>query len=298
MKIFHINNLFLEQPKKFGDISIYQIGVLQSTDKTVFDTHSHGNFFEFTAIIEGTAEISANGTPLSLSENDIFLSYPFDSHKIISFSDELKYYFMAFDTTNEQFLFNLDKITQQYSAIENRKFKNTNIFSYLAQAVCESTEKDIFSDEYCTALFLGIIIELLRQFNSQKNSLRLPNKHEVFAYSVMNYINTHVYSMKSLTELSKIFGYEYSHISKIFSKTTKQSLAHYYHIQRLDVARSLLSKGTSVNEVAKILNYSSVYSFSNTFKKQYGLSPLNYKKTFPNPLFPSPKMQTSPKNNR
>jgi AraC-like DNA-binding protein len=83
--------------------------------------------------------------------------------------------------------------------------------------------------------------------------------------------------MESLAELSKEFGYDYSHISKIFSKTTKQSLAHYYRFQRLETARSLLSNGMSVSETAQNLNYSSVYSFSVAFKKQYGLSPLKYK---------------------
>lgn len=294
MKTFHINNLFLEQPKQFGDISVYQIGMLQSDDKIVFDTHIHGNFFELTIIIGGCAEISANGENIILSQDDIFLSCPFDSHKIVSCSDDpLKYYFFAFDTRNTQFRFQLDKITLQLSTITNRRFKNSDITSYVSQAINEITQNDIFNDEYCTALLSSIIIRLIRQFNPSKSNLRLPTEKETLVYSIMNYINTHIYTLESLMELSNAFGYEYSHISKIFSKTTNQSLVHYYHIQRLETARSLLSSGASVSEVAKSLNYSSVYSFSSSFKKQYGLSPLAYKKVFSSP---SPENATPYKN--
>lgn len=281
MKTFHINNLFLEKPKQFGDVLVYQIGVLQSDDKTVFDTHIHDNFFELTIIIGGSAEISANGKSLPLGQGDIFLSYPFDTHKIVSISNEsLKYYFLAFDTVNTKFRFQLDNIVKRFSALQDRQFKNNDIASYVSQAVYETTQNDAFNDEYCAALLLSIIIRLIRQYISQSNSFHLPSKNESFAYAIMNYINSHIYSMKSLTELCSVFGYEYSHISKLFTKTTGQTLTHYFRIQRLETARSLISKGSSVSEIAKSLNYSSVYSFSCAFKKQYNVSPLNYKKNF------------------
>ena len=278
MKTFHIDNFFFDKPKQYGDILVYQIGVLQSNDNIVWDTHAHSNFFELTIIIDGMAEITANGVPLSLSNGEIFLSFPFDTHKIVSVSEEpLQYYFLAFDTVNEQFRFQLEKIVQQFSNIESRRFKNKEIVSFLSQAIYETTGNDAFNKEYCSALLCGIVIQIIRQFYSRENSLRLPTKSQTFAYSIMNYINTHIYTMESLAELSKEFGYDYSHISKIFSKTTKQSLAHYYRFQRLETARSLLSNGMSVSETAQNLNYSSVYSFSVAFKKQYGLSPLKYK---------------------
>lgn len=280
MKTFHINNLFLDKPKQFGDILVYQIGVLQSNDKIVWDTHAHSNFFELTVIIDGIAEITANGVSLSLSKGEIFLSFPFDTHKIVSTSaDPLQYYFLAFDTVNEQFRFQLEKIARQFPTIENRQFKNKEIVSFLSQAIYETTGNNAFNEEYCSVLLCGIVIQIIRQFYSRESNLRLPTKSQTFAYSIMNYINTHIYTMQSLAELSKEFGYDYSHISKIFSKTTKQSLTHYYRFQRLETARSLLSNGMSVSETAKNLNYSSVYSFSVAFKKNYGLSPLKYKQT-------------------
>lgn len=280
MKTFHIDNLFFDNPKKFGETIVYQIGVLQSNDKVVWDTHAHSNIFEITAVVDGVAEITTNGQPLKVRKGDIHISFPFDTHKIASASQEpLQYYFLAFDTTNEKFRFQLEKIAQQFSAAEFRCFQNKELVSFLSQSIYETTGTDAFHEEFCGILLSGIIVQIIRQFFSRENSMRLPTKSQTFAYSIMNYINTHISSMDSLTELSEVFGYDYSHISKTFSKTTKRSLAEYYRFQRLETARSLLSNGASVSETAENLNYSSVYSFSVAFKKRFGLSPLKYKQT-------------------
>lgn len=276
MKRFHIDNFFPE-PKKIGDISVYQIGTLHSDDAPVSDTHMHGNFFELTAIIDGEAEISANDVPLHVKKNEIFVSFPFETHKIVNSSVlPLKYYFFAFDTGNETYRYQLDKITRDFALIRNRKIRSERIFDALAQAVYEVTGNDVFHDELCVALLNTVIIMTIRECVSHAGSLRVPDKNEVFAYSVMNYINTHIHSIRSLTELCDVFNYEYSHISKTFSKTTGQSLLSYYRFRRLETARVYLYDGRTVTETADALNYASVYSFSLAFKKQYGMSPLKY----------------------
>lgn len=278
MKNFHIDNSYIRQPRRFGDTLVYQIGVLHSNDRIVSDQHIHKNFFELTAIIDGEARISANGMTIDLKSNEIFISFPFDTHKIESISSKpLKYYFFAFDTANEQFRFQLDKITRDFPFIRRRSINNSDIFSTLAQAVYETTGNEVFGSEFCAALFDTVIIRLVREFCPQRSSIRIPNQNELFAYSVMNYINTHIYTLTSLAELSEAFGYEYSHISKIFSKAAGQSIRSYYRFQRMETARSLLIDGKSVTEVSAVLGYSSVSSFSLSFKKQYGLSPLSYR---------------------
>lgn len=287
MKSFHIDNSYIQEPRRFGDTFVYQIGLLHSDDSLVCDTHIHKNFFELTAIIDGEARVSANGTTLDLGSNDIFISFPFDTHKIESLSSKpLKYYFFAFDTANEQFRFQLDKITRDFPLIRHRRIHNDNIFSTLAQAVYEVTSDEVFSNEFCASLFDTVIIQLVREFCPPKSNIRIPNQNEIFAYSVMNYINMHIYTLTSLSALSEVFGYEYSHISKIFSKAVSQSLRSYYRHQRMETARSLLLEGKSVTEVAAALGYASVCSFSLSFKKQYGLSPMSYRQKSQEALLP------------
>lgn len=280
MKDYHIDYLYIDSPRSFGETMVYQIGTMQSRDEVVSDTHVHHRFFELTAILEGEGEVSANGQSVRVGRNEIFLSFPFETHRIVRTSSAaLKYCYLAFDTVNESFQFSLDRIVGEFTRMEDRIIRDDTMLSALSQAVYEATGAEVFSAELSAALLTAIQIRIVRHYYPQKNDFRLPGKEEIFAYSVMNYINTHIYSMKSLRELSAAFGYEYSHISKLFSKTTSQSLGHYFHTQRMETARSLLGNGMSVGETAERLHYASIYSFSLAFKKQYGVSPSRYQDT-------------------
>ncbi len=276
MKRFHINNYF-DQPKKFGEVYVYQIGTLHSDDVAVVDTHMHGGFFELMAIIDGEAEIYANDKSLHVKKNEIFVSFPYDVHKITNLSDKpLKYYFFAFDVNNKMLHYRLKNITRDFTSIYDRKICNERVFEALAQAIYEVSGSEVFHDELCSALLTSIIIMTVREYVSDVGGLRVPDKNELFAYSVMNYIDTHVRSLRSLADLCDVFNYEYSHISKTFSKATGQTLLNYYCFRRLETARMYLYDGKSVTETADELNYSSLYSFSVAFKKRYGISPQKY----------------------
>lgn len=277
MKTFHVNNVFFNRPKQFGETIVYQIGLLETNDSVPCETHKHKNFFELTAVVDGKARVYANGQATELKSNDVFVSFPLDEHKIETASSQtLKHLFIAFDTTDTQFRAQLDKINRDFHASDRRKITSEYIVSALSRAVYESTSAEPFSAECCQALLEEIIIQLIRSYYPTTSKMRIPDHNEKFAYSVMTYIREHVRTMTTLTELCDVFGYEYSHISKIFSKTTSFSLGGYFRFQRLETARTLLIEGKTVTEVANALNYASIYSFSNAFKKQYGVSPSLY----------------------
>ena len=95
----------------------------------------------------------------------------------------------------------------------------------------------------------------------------------------MNYIGTHIYILEGLNELAGHFGYSYSYLSALFSKTTGDTLMNYYSMRRLDAAVMLLKEGKlSVSEIAELLKYSSIYTFSRAFKNRFGISPAEFRK--------------------
>ena len=94
----------------------------------------------------------------------------------------------------------------------------------------------------------------------------------------MNYIDTHIYTMNSLSEISELTNYNYSYLSALFKRTTSGTMADYYRKRRLETARLLIIENKlKITQVASILHYSSIYTFSRAFKDQYGVSPEQYK---------------------
>ena len=90
----------------------------------------------------------------------------------------------------------------------------------------------------------------------------------------MNYIDTHIYTMASLSDVADAMHYNYSYISDLFKRTTDETLSAYYRRKRLDTARLLLSEGKlSVTQISELLNFSSIYTFSRSYKDYFGVSP-------------------------
>ncbi|MPR35882.1 helix-turn-helix domain-containing protein [Salmonirosea aquatica] len=79
--------------------------------------------------------------------------------------------------------------------------------------------------------------------------------------------------------LSEKCGYEYSHLSHLFSATTGQTVEQYIIAQKIEKVKEWLSYGElSMTEIAWRLGYSSAAHLGNQFKKVTGLTPGQYKK--------------------
>ena len=80
--------------------------------------------------------------------------------------------------------------------------------------------------------------------------------------------------MSSLSDVAEAMHYNYSYISDLFSRTTSETLSSYYRRRRLDAARLLLAEGKlSVTQISELLNFSSIYTFSRSYKDYFGVSP-------------------------
>ena len=55
-------------------------------------------------------------------------------------------------------------------------------------------------------------------------------------------------------------------------------MVEYYGNKRMEKAKELIKEGKlTVNQIASALNYSSIYSFSKSFKQKYGFAPTKLK---------------------
>ena len=115
---------------------------------------------------------------------------------------------------------------------------------------------------------------IIRNFNNSKRDDRTVSDAEILCLQLMNYIDTHIYSLCNLYDLSDKFNYNYSYLSALFKKTTNKTLAEYFRNRKLETAKVLiLEKNKKIGEIAEMLNYSSTFAFSKAFKEKYGISP-------------------------
>lgn len=277
---FHLNKIYFSNPLEFESISLLQIGRMFCKSDTLIDSHIHRDLYELTIVTNGKATISTNDVPTEVEKGDIYLSYPGDVHKIVSDQEEpLKYDFFAFKLNNADFRTAFETITQDYSLPNTRLFHDDRIRYLIGNAITELDSNDYYQSELLDSIFRQIIIYVIRRFQNirpKKNNANT-SPGELLCQRLMNYIDTHIYSLKNLAELCSVFDYSYGYLSAIYKKTTNNTLSSYFHQKRLDAAKLLLlEKNISVTEISELLNYTSVYSFSKAFKEYYGLAPKKY----------------------
>ena len=196
---YHLDNVFFNNPLEFDEVYLIQIGRLYCKNSTVIDTHIHTDLFELTIVTGGAGTVTTNDITSSIKNGDIYISMPGDIHKIESDKcNPLKYDFLAFKLKENQYKPDLIKISEDYHSPKNRIFKNEQIGHLTANAIAELTVPGIYSNELLNSIFRQILIYIIRDLKENPNNVHPDNisNSEILCYKCMNYIDTHIYTMK------------------------------------------------------------------------------------------------------
>ena len=95
-----------------------------------------------------------------------------------------------------------------------------------------------------------------------------------------SYIDTNGLNM-SINDICDQLSVSTSHFFRLFTKEFGISPKNYIMNKKLDIAMdSLLYTNLSIGEIAELLGYENIGSFSSVFHKKTGLTPLEYRKQF------------------
>ena len=269
-------------PFCYGDFRLYQVGRIHMHPGGRISEHLQRDYFELTIAVDGKGTIYTNGTAVPVTKGDIYLSFAGDFHAIRSDEEApLKFDFITVNTALPSLRASLEGIMAENHEATARLFFDKRMPDIAARILSELTGDSLsLSEKYIEALICELVILLIRAFERKTP----PTAHDVgerelLSFRLMHYIDSHIYSLRSLTELSSVTGYTYNYLSNVFRSTTGETLSRYYKTRRLEAAQLLLKEGTSVSETASMLGYSSIYAFSNAFSHHFGISPTAARKT-------------------
>lgn len=273
--IYHFDRDYRMSVLKAGDTDLFQIGRRYCAVNEVIGPHLHVGWYELTVVTGGSGTITTGGVPCRVKPGDVYLSYPADIHDILADNGEkLEYDYFAFFSHDENLKRELELITQSCRSSTERIIRDDKISTLLGYALNEFTGDEKLSDKLLDALFTQIIIYVIRDFNGF--SVKTPNvgNTQVLCAKISGYIDSHIFSMTELYELSEKFGYNYSYLSHVFTSTTGKTPGEYFREKKLEAAKILiLENRKKISEIAEMLNYSSAFAFSKAFKNHFGVSP-------------------------
>ena len=277
---YHINHIHYSSPIDYGSFALVQVGRRYCESGAIIAEHWQNEYYEMTVVTAGSGYISTNGVDTHVKEGDIYLSFPSELHEIrASAADKFEYDFFSFIPTG-LFSEELKKLSEDYFDPTNRVFRDGTVSDLVASVVAEVSDEKPYGKELINAVFGQIVVHTLRRFARIERSTANVSDAEIFCQRLMSFIDTNIYSLKNLSELSDEFGYNYSYISSLFKRTTGNTLLDYFRKRKLAIAKALLSEEKStVGKVAERLGYSSPFSFSTAFKGEFGVSPKEFKES-------------------
>lgn len=280
---FHFDNMYDEVSGIATPFIVYQAGDLNCEGDYHVPLHKQ-TVYEVSYIFSGNGIFFTNKKEYSVTKNTVFLNKIGDEHEIISSKQNpLRYFYLGFkfaEPCNED------------STIELRRFFDTlknpvrydveSISDLFLKLFAEITSQDSVS-KLTTAGYISIILSTVyRTFLQLSYYPHTINNRAVFdaklVYDIASYIDTNIESISSLSILSDEFGYSYSTIAKKFMLVMGENLKAYHTKRRFARAKELLDKNMDVTQVAELMGYNSIHSFTRAFHKYCEIPPSIYKK--------------------
>ena len=281
---YHLDTLYAGAPAEFGEYKLWQTGMLYCNPSNKIKLHVQPRgVYELTVITAGRGEIYTDGMPIAVRTGDIHIAFPEELHEIVSDdADPLRFDFFSFIVDEPVLSAELSRLSESCRAAERRILQSDHVASLVRQGIREINGKEPYYERIMADVIEQIAICIIRTLGEigGEPTRATVTEADSLCYQAVSYIDTHLFSMKSLTEISDALSYNYSYLSNLFKKTMGQGLMDYYRLKRLETAKYLLLDGKmSVTQVAERLNYSSVYAFSRAFRTQYGESPNKYRRS-------------------
>lgn len=151
------------------------------------------------------------------------------------------------------------------AVIRCQKGETYKLFNDLAQFY--------YTDKFtCTALLYNLIVICKNFFTPNHSKINVAKIEPSLKYIEENYTG-HI-CVEDLAALCKISA---SHFRRLFKETTGTSPIKYKNLLLAKSACNLLiNDGLNVSETAYALNFDDIYTFSQFFKKEMGISPKKY----------------------
>jgi len=234
--------------------------------------------FVLITVLEEPGMIIVDGELYNLEPGQGFLVFPFQSHHYTTFKhpEKVKWLFTTFEHNTPDAFKPLVNTAFTYSPPEqNKMLKLVKTFQSWA-----TDQNDIGLDAPLElALLLSGLVRQQRAYVKKAGGKSLLDTPEQkFIRQIAHYIYDNLSQPMQIKDIAKEMSLSPSRLRAKFRDTANVSLGEFIRRTRVHKACGLLhSSNLNVTETAEACGFESLYSFSRTFKKNIGRSPLEFR---------------------
>lgn len=129
---------------------------------------------------------------------------------------------------------------------------------------------------------INLQYHMVLDFTSQVSNLKLHGNSSALAAAVAEYVRHHLSDPVSTEKIAEKLHFSRTWLSRKFHEETGISLSDFIRIKKTEEAQRLLRyTDKSLKEISVYLGYSSQSHFQTVFKKQLGVTPMQYRRNPP-----------------
>lgn len=244
--------------------------------------------YELFLLLDGKASMLINSERYPLRRGSLVLLTCDDYHLSINESDQpFSRVTMHFDPKIIQ-MFNTER-SNLLECFANTKKEHKYIIQITEEEIgrYQSTAKQIaalwgstaFGDDLTVISLLIQHLIFVNQIYQRETGMTALNLSPI-VHQIIKYIDSHIDSPLSISELSAECRYSKSHISMLFSKEMGISIHRYVLVKKILYAKRLLMEEHSVEYVCANAGFDDYCNFIRTFKSIVGVAPKQWQSRF------------------
>lgn len=136
---------------------------------------------------------------------------------------------------------------------------------------------DAEGPEECSNIFCNFLSHI------SNDTAKMSGDAHVYVRKAINYLKEHYYEPLSIPQIASHIGVSSIYLNRVFKLSTEKTLSEYLNYYRITQSIELLkNKSNTINYISEAIGYNDVRSYIRFFKKFYGMTPGEYRKTMEN----------------
>jgi len=235
------------------------------------------NYYEVCFVIEGSGEFHCDGICHTINKNTLFVGPPHVNHEIIWTEKEpLKLSYFTFSLSSNSAKSNLlpqDLIIMDFLNKHTIHLDNcTHIRTYF-----EMLSKYLYCNgKYGTSeIQCTMLIDIMLSLSNAEDLLQTKSDDPV-VQEITNFISVNIWTKIGISDICNHVNMSERTLFNLFNKLFGTTPINYINSLKMSTAAGYLNMDFSVKNVAVLLGFSDISSFSRMFKKYYKVSPTKF----------------------